>query len=101
MIEAILVHIPLQGISLDAPAEGIQDAAWRAAGAMLTARLRPWLDTGWDIVPGTLGPHSLRVRRLNAHRGAATRRFLPPFPRRRDGAGQRYEVSAACLLRRC
>lgn len=104
MIEAVLVHISLGDIHLDGagqrPVDAIRDAAWRQAGAVVRARLRPWLAGGWNIVPGTLGPHSLRLRRLSGRRVRTLSRIVAPFARKRHAPGQEYELSAACLLRR-
>ncbi len=104
MTEAILVHVPLPAINLGSAGGAgaprfIQDVAWRQAAAAVLARLRPWLDGGWDIVPGTLGPHSLRIRPARGRRAGVLGAVLLATRPRRFVPGQVYEISATCLLR--
>ena len=88
---------PARGSLLDGFDGGTADQrrAWFGVQAALGQRLQPWLEDGWEIVPSTLGPHSLHI----AARPASLRAALPGFDwRMRDE--QRYVSSATVLLQK-
>jgi hypothetical protein len=78
--QPILIHVLLASASVPAgPSTAAASEAagrgllWEEIGGQVYARLQPWFDGGWELVPGTLGPHSLRlapVRRMSRSVGA-------------------------------
>ncbi len=64
--DAILVLVPLPASTPSAilagrPENDRRAVLWAALEPQVRSRLQPWLDGGWQIVPGTLGPRSLRM----------------------------------------
>jgi hypothetical protein len=76
---------------LDA-AESTRRRAWFSVQPMLSRRLQPLFDDGWEVVPSSLGPHSLHVS-IQRER----RRGLPSFFAR---SCTRYVSEAVVLLQR-
>jgi hypothetical protein len=69
--------------------------AWFAIQPALYQRLQSLLDDGWEIVPRTLGPHSLRIAvQRESHLAALP--FRDWFMRQ----NKRYVSSATVLLQR-
>jgi hypothetical protein len=88
---------PAQGSLLDGFDGGTADQrkAWFGVQAAIGQRLQPWLNDGWEIVPSTLGPHSLHiaVRRASHSAGLAGLDW-------RMHDEQRYVSSATVLLQK-
>lgn len=66
--QPILIHVLLASASVPAgPSTAAASEAdgrallWQEIGGQVYARLQPWFDGGWELVPGTLGPHSLQL----------------------------------------
>jgi hypothetical protein len=72
-----------------------QRRAWYGVQAALLQKLKPWLDDGWEILPSSLGPHTLHL---------AIERTSQPVPRPgfgvRKRGKQRYVRSATVLLQK-
>lgn len=103
MRDAILVSIPLANVR-PAVAAGVTGASlpdaraalWADVEADIISRLLPLLEGGWEIVPGTLGPQSLRLTAAPSHPLA---RLLAPLRRRRAARATTHRAgSVACLL---
>jgi len=73
-------------------AASIQRRAWFSVQPVLSRRLQPLIDDGWEIVPRSLGPHSLHIAVQHERR----RWLLPLFV----GDATRYVSSATVLLQR-
>lgn len=103
-VQAILVEFPLRQPQAVLAAVTEQDpraALWDELGRQVHTQLQPWFDMGWELVPGTLGPHSLRLGPASQGRGLLARvAILLRFGRGRPPAAgpEVCARSAACLL---
>jgi len=71
-MDTVVVEIPLDDLRprIVVPTSGYggydvgtakQEAAWRELRTVIYERLRPHLEGGWEVVPGTLGPSCLEL----------------------------------------
>ncbi len=73
----------------------VRRRAWFSIQPVLSRRLQPLLDDGWEVVPSSLGPHSLRISvQLERRPG------LLSFLERLSPNNKRYVSSATVLLQR-
>ena len=79
-MKTMVVDIPLDDLrpNMAVPSPGYggydvasakQEAAWRGLQGVIYERLRPYLEEGWEVIPGTLGPKSLELAVEDNYRG--------------------------------